>query len=285
MFFFLLLFNTCALAAQTADTLTIVADTVPVKQWDVDMALVERLVNCTDTSTLLSATSKPVVNDIQQLTTSKSNPIVFIVLVILLALLTYVKVAFGNQLQDVLRAVGSKQAAQQIFRTQVNEFTLSSLLLHINFVLVVSLYARFIFMRYYHVSSLQEFPTILILIFLFTFFYVAKFVALNVIGVVFEARDVTEEYIFNFSIVCKTLGLALIPTLFIFYTAPEKYFNVIFIVTLIVVFAFTFLFVWRGLSTAYKLLYRSVYHFFIYVCVVEVSPIFLLLKLLTKTVV
>ena len=33
------------------------------------------------------------------------------------------------------------------------------------------------------------------------------------------------KYIFNFTAVCKTLGLALLPALFIFYTAQEKFFN------------------------------------------------------------
>jgi hypothetical protein len=39
----------------------------------------------------------------------------------------------------------------------------------------------------------------------------------------------------------------------------------------------------RGLSTTYKLMYSSLYHFLIYICVGEILPIFLFFKLLTKT--
>jgi hypothetical protein len=58
----------------------------------------------------------------------------------------------------------------------------------------------------------------------------------------------------------------------------------IFISTIFIAATFAIIFVWRGLSTGIKLMYKSVYHFFIYVCVVEISPIFLLFKLLTKTI-
>ena len=155
---------------------------------------------------------------------------------------------------------------------------------HVYFIVVMSLYVRFILVRYFHVSTLESFSSILFINFLFTFFYLGKIAVIKVIGVLFEVSDACEEYIFNFTTVCKTLGLALLPALFIFYTAPQKFFNFVFVITVFVFASLLAVFIWRGLSTAYKLLYRSLYHFFIYVCVVEISTIFLLFKLLTKTI-
>lgn len=236
-------------------------------------------------SPLLIDSSKPVVNNVQQMAKPKSNAAVFVLLVILLLVLTYIKVAFGNDVQELLESFTNRNIALQIFRTQSNELTISSVLLHLNFIIVFSMYVRFILVWKYHVSSLEKTSTILFLIFLFTFFYLFKLLGVKLLGWVFEVNETAEEYIYHFSIVCKTLGLALLPTLFVFYAAPTIFFNFIFWLSNFVVAVFVIVFILRGLSTGYKLMYRSVYHFFIYVCVVEISPIFLLLKLLTKTVV
>lgn len=269
-----------------ADSLYVTPDTMQQQTYLLNADSFNKVVTASNyTSPFFTVSNKPVVNDIQQYVRPHSNAYVFMVLVVLLLILTYVKTAFGNDLQDMLQSFINRNMAQQVFRMQPNELTFSSLLLHVNFILVLSLYLRFFLVRYYHVSTLESFSSILFLIFLFTFFYLTKLIALKLIGYVFELNEVCDEYIFNFTTVCKTLGLTLIPALFIFYTAPEKFFNFVFVTSLILVLAFAVSFIWRGLSTAYKLLYRSVYHFFIYVCVVEVSLIFLLFKLLTKTVV
>ncbi len=284
-FFFLILFG-LGLQAQEPDTLSTSVDDTLQSLAPADLYATENYLAIGGyTSPLLSTTQKPVVNDIQQWHKHQGNIYVFAVLVLLLIIIAYLKTAFGSELEDMLQSVVNSNIAQQIFRTRTDELTFSSFLLHVNFILVISLYIRFVLVNFYHVSTLETFPAILLLIFLFTFFYAAKAFVIRVIGSVFEIKDVCDEYLFNFFTVTKTLGLSMIPALFVFYTAPEKFFNFIFIVTLVMLAGFVLLFVWRGLSTGYKLMYKSVYHFFIYVCVVEISPVFLLFKLLTKTVV
>ena len=233
---------------------------------------------------LLVTGNKAIVNDIEQSNSSGRSAFVFLILVALLGALTYLKTAFGKDLDDLIQSVSNQNLAQQIFRTQSKEISFSTVVLNLNFIVVMSLYVRFILVKYFHVSTSESFSSILFMNFLFTFFYFGKIAALKVIGALFEVSDACDEYIFSFTTVCKTLGLALLPALFIFYTAPQKFFNFVFIISILVFVFMVLIFVWRGLSTGYKLLYRSVYHFFIYVCVVEISTIFLLFKLLTKTI-
>jgi hypothetical protein len=183
--------------------------------------------------------------------------------------LTYVKIAFAKEVEELLQSFVNSNISQQIFRTQSNEISFSTFLLHANFIVAISLYVQFILVNYFHVIALKSFSSVLVLIFLFTFFYLGKLIVLKFIGIVFSL---------------KIVGLTLIPALFIFYTTEEKFFNLIFISTIFIAVTFAIIFVWRGLSTGIKLMYKSVYHFFIYVCVVEISPIFLLFKLLTKTI-
>lgn len=273
--------------AKAQDTaLAVPADTFTQSVAPADFGATEQYLKMAEySSPWLTTSGKSVVYDIQQYKPPRANAIIFGVLVVMLIIIAYLRTAFSNELEDMLQSFINRNIAQQIFRTQTSELTFSSFLLHVNFILVISLYIRFALVKFFQVSSLESFTSILFLIFLFTFFYGAKTLTTNLIGVVFEMKEETDEYLFNFFTVCKTLGLTLIPALFVFYTAPDKYFELIFIITLILVALFVLLFIWRGLSTGYKLLYKSVYHFFIYVCVVEISPIFLLFKLLTKTVV
>jgi len=250
-----------------------------------DSAAVQSFSNTVNYQSFLKNGNQKVQNDIQQLHSTRRNGYVFVLLMLMLAALTYVKVAFGKDLEEMLQSIVNRNLAQQIFRTQSGEISFADILLHTNFIVVMSLYARFFLMKYFHVSSLESFSSVLFLIFLFTFFYVAKIASLLFIGKIFELEYACDEYIFNFTTITKTLGLTLLPALFVFYTAPVKYFNFIFIITILFFVAFVLVFIWRALSTAYKLLYRSVYHFFIYVCVVEMSITFLFFKLLTKTII
>jgi hypothetical protein len=269
-FFASLLFILCSLCsyAQLQDSISkpVVADSALA----LDSNVMDRYLALDSSRSFLINSHKPLVNDIEQPNTTQRNAFVFLLLVALLAALTYLKTAFGKDLDDLLQSVINQNLAQQIFRTQSKEISLSAVVLNLNFIVVMSLYVRFVLVKYFHVSSLENFSSILFMNFLFTFFYLGKIAVIKVIGVLFELSDACDEYIFNFTTTCKTLGLALLPALFIFYTAPQKFFNLVFIITILVFAFMVLMFTWRGLSTVYKLLYRSVYRFFIYVCVVEI---------------
>ena len=284
-FLFFILCPVCTFA-QVEDTLiaSAVTDSAHATVDSIDSNTINKYLWLDSTQSFLLSGNKPVVNDIEQTNTAAKNVYVFALLIIMLAALTYLKTAFGKDLDDLLQSVVNQNLAQQVFRTQSKEISFSTAVLNLNFIVVMSLYVRFILVKYFHVSSLENFSSILFMIFLFTFFYLGKIAMVKAIGALFEVSDACDEYIFNFTTVCKTLGLALLPALFIFYTAPQKFFNFVFIITVLIFAGMLILFVWRGLSTASKLLYRSLYHFFIYVCVVEISTIFLLFKLLTKTI-
>lgn len=226
-----------------------------------------------------------VINDVQQFRSGKKSSYVFVLLLLLLAAATYVKVVFGKELEELLQSVVNRNLAQQIFRTQSGEISFADVLLHVNFVVTASLYVRFFLIEYFHATSLESLSAVFFLIFLFTFFYLAKIGSVLFIGNIFEQQNLCKEYVYHFSTICKTSGLTLLPALFVFYTAPVKYFNIIFGITILFSALLVLIFVWRALSTAFKLLYTSAYHFFIYVCVVEISSMFLFFKLLTKTII
>lgn len=284
LFLFLAFAQMCAYS-ETADTSAQAPSTDTVQYSLLDSALIDSIISSVAPSSPLLFKQKPLESNVQQYREQKRNGYVFLLLLLMLGVITYVKVSFGKEMEDLIMSMRNQNFALQIFRTQSGEISFSSFLLHVNFVVTSSLYLRFILVKFFHATQLEKFNVILFLIFLFTFFYVLKIVVMQLIGFVFEMKDECREYVFHFTTICKIIGLTLIPALFIFYTAPEKIFLFIFLITIFICALLLLLFVWRGLSTAYKLLYRSVYHFFIYVCIVEISMMFLFLKLLTKTII
>ncbi|MFN8321550.1 MAG: DUF4271 domain-containing protein [Chitinophagales bacterium] len=282
-----LLIITLATVAQAADSLqTDLADsTQTVLYVPLDSQTIQSYNTYSNQHSFLIDGNKPWENNIQQYNRMHNSGVALAILMVLLGVLTYIKVFFGSELQDIVYSVFNRNLSMQLFRTQSGEITFSSFLLHVNFLVAVSLYLQFYLEKYFPVTSSNQFVTLIILIFLFTFFYLIKIVLMNLIGVVFELKEECSLYVYDFTTLCKTLGLTLIPALFVFYTAPKIFYNFIFLMSALIAGSFILIFVFRGLSTATKLMYRSVYHFFIYVCVVEISTVFLFFKLLTKTII
>lgn len=231
----------------------------------------------------LTAGERPVWYDIEQERRMPDNTFMFLLLVALLIVLTTLRLAFSNDFTDLFRSVASSNIASQIVRTSREDLSLSSFLMNGIFVVAMSIFTRFVLLHFYPYSALSDNFSIVRLIILFTFFFVAKYALLRYIGNIFELRASVDEYLFNLSAIVRTIGIAMIPILFMLYASSEKYFLFIFITSLVILSAGVVMIVIRGLSTSYKVMYSSVYHFLIYICVGEILPVFLFIKLLTKT--
>jgi hypothetical protein len=273
--------------AGESDTVSLDTDTITgvdsAREVIIDTAAIRKSVGIASYTSTFTTGEKPKWYDIEQERKTKNDAWVFYILVLLLIVLTTLKLAFSNDFNDLTRAVVSSNIASQIVRSSREDISLSSFLMNGIFVVAVSVYTRFILLHFYPYSVLQNNYSIVALIFLFTFFFVAKYALLRFIGNIFDITSYVDEYLFNLSAIVRTIGISMIPILFLLYASPEKYFVFIFITSLIVFFTGAAMIIIRGLSTSYKLMYSSVYHFLIYICVGEILPIFLFFKLLTKT--
>lgn len=284
---FLFLVFAVSLHAQD-DTLAVAQDSMTVADSAaqvivIDTAAVYHADSVAHYSSALTGGGRATWYDIEQERRMPDNTFMFLLLVALLIVLTTLKLAFSNDFTDLFRSVASSNIASQIVRTSREDLSLSSFLMNGIFVVSMSIFTRFVLLHFYPYSALSDNFSIVKLIILFTFFFVAKFALLRYIGNLFELRASVDEYLFNLSAIVRTIGIAMIPILFMLYASSEKYFLFIFITSLVILSAGVVMIVIRGLSTSYKVMYSSVYHFLIYICVGEILPVFLFIKLLTKT--
>jgi Domain of unknown function (DUF4271) len=221
--------------------------------------------------------------DIEQQREVRDDSWIFYLLLAMLVVVTYLRVGFAGEVDNQVRSLFNSNISAQLFRASRDSFTLFTILMNAVFIIAMSMLVRMWWLHEYPSSSLHETFSVLRLIFLFTFFFVAKYMLLLFIGNVFELRAYTDEYWYNYAAICRSLGIASIPILFLSYALQDQYFTWITIILITLLCLSVIAIVIRGLSTSYKLLYRSVYHFLLYVCVSEILPIFLFIKLLTKS--
>lgn len=228
---------------------------------------------------------KRVLYDIEQRRNGKNDTWIFFILLQMLLGLVVLKLAFSNEFEDLFSLLFHLKPASPVTRFSRNDITIPSLLLNVIFIAAVSLFARFVFLYFYPGSVLHNNIAILSLIFLFTFFSFTKYTLLKYTGSLFELKQAADEYLFNLSVASKTIGISMLPILFALYVSADRYFILIFSAAMVMIAAVITSTVVRGLSTSLKLMYSSPYHFLIYICVGEILPIFLFIKLLTKTVI
>lgn len=225
-----------------------------------------------------------IIFDIQQKRIVESNMGVFIVIMLLLILFTYLKLAYSNDLEELVYAVSDTNRALQIYRTQTDNFSISSFLLTANFILSMSFFIQ-LSMQYFSPSiAAQASLTTFLLVILFTSFLLLRTIIFRALTSIFSLKELLVIYEFHFLKIMQTLGIAMLLVVLFMFAADKKYFVFAFAFMCLCILASVVLLIIRGLSTSLNSLVNHPKYFFIYVCVHEVAMVLLLIKLLTKIV-
>lgn len=219
--------------------------------------------------------------DIQQPHSREKAFWIFIWILIFLFLLTILHNSFRRELTGVFTSFGNKATSLQT-GTQTFAKTFSAIVLFIAFLINVSILTTISLQHFYPEKSFNTTHLLLLLLFLFTFFLATKTVVARTLGFIFDERTASELYISNMYAVVKTIAIVTFPIVMFIYVAEKKFLGSLIITFLAVIFIALLILIWRWLSTSIDLLYKSVYHFFVYICVVEILVVFLFIKLLTK---
>lgn len=226
----------------------------------------------------------PVNYDVQQRRLVESETDFFVVIFVLLIAVTYLKLAFANDFQELLQVVSSDNRAMQVYRSRTESLSVSTVLLTMNFIVCISLFIQFSLQYFLSSFVLQSLVATVVFVFLFTSFLILRTVITRVIGYVFGISNITTLYEFHVVHIIQSVGLLLLPAILLLYTTPHKFFIFIFASVCVILSVALVLIIIRGLSTSSKVLISGFKYFFIYVCIGEVSTAFLLIKLLTKIV-
>jgi hypothetical protein len=186
----------------------------------------------------------------------------------------FIKILYSRDFQQFVSQLFETTTLQQFSRIKGINLSLFDLLLISFAVINLSILIAFSFA----LNALSAVITAFSIAFLFTFFITIKVVFVRLLGVVFEEQDTTASYLFYFFQTIQIVGVAAFPA--VAFLSLQTKINIHTIATYLISILIVGLlyFVFKGLSTMANLLYKSVYHFLLYICVGEILSVFFFLS-------
>lgn len=195
-----------------------------------------------------------------------------------IVLFFFIKMLYNRDFEQFVSQLFDASSLQQFGRSKGISLSLFDLLLISFSIINLAILITFAFA----LNALSTVITAFSIAFLFTFFIALKVVFIRLIGLVFEEQDATASYLFYFFQTVQIVGVAAFPIVAFLSVQSKINAHSIAVYLILILIVALLYFVFKGLSTMINLLYKSVYHFLLYICVGEILSVFLFIKLLTK---
>ncbi len=205
--------------------------------------------------------------------------IVFYILIFLFFFLGLIRLSFPKYVNSIFSLSFQATFRQTQTREQMSQNFFPAFMLNVLFVLCgglfITLFAEFNNWSKLFFWELFIYSTVILLI-----IYLAKYIVISFTGWVFNAKDAAGEYRFVVFLINKLLAILLLPLLCLIAYSNDKIKSVsITIVICLAVFSLAIRYL-VSLARIRKNLSISAFHFFIYLCAVEIMPLLVIYKLL-----
>jgi hypothetical protein len=207
------------------------------------------------------------------------NDIVFYTLVFLVFFLALIKTSFPRYFGSIFTLSFQASFRQSQTREQMAQNFFPAFMLNILFILsggvFITLFAQFNNWAILPYWKLFIYSTAILLA-----IYLIKYIVISFTGWVFNAEGAASEYRFVVFLINKLLGVVLIPLLFLIAYADNKTKSIA--ITIVLCLAFFSLAIRYIVSLARirRNLSITAFHFFIYLCAVEIMPLLVIYKVL-----
>jgi len=201
----------------------------------------------------------------------------FLIFLFQLMLIAYLRLSFSKMLDDMFKAVMNLNIASQLYREQQQTTTVSAILFNVIFILSGGI---FLFLINQHFGWMSDNSIVSMLFFLWAVIvlYSLRYGIFKFVALVFPFGNELEQYNFNFFLVQKFMGLALVLFNLMIAYAPEEMTTPLIIAALIIVVLLIIGRTIKGLAIARNLMTHYPFHFFVYICTLEIAPLCILVK-------
>ncbi len=166
-------------------------------------------------------------------------------------------------------------------REQLLQNSVASLILNISFVMSFALMSTLLIFNS-HLLPVSFWQVYLYISLFFACLYLGKYICLELVGYIFNARELIGTYVFVVFMINKVLGILLLPFIAILAFAKPAYYSIAIggaAILTILLFLYRYLF---SLTSVRNKLHISSFHFFLYLCAFEILPILILYKLIVQ---
>ncbi|WP_164974274.1 DUF4271 domain-containing protein [Filimonas effusa] len=209
----------------------------------------------------------------------ESTDYLFYLLAGLVLFLAFIKATFPKYFQQVFKMLFQTSFRQKQTREQLAQNLLPSMFMNLLFVLVVAAFIAVVVTQK-KLTTLSFWELMLYSTAGLIALYCLKYLFLRFTGWVFRVKEASETYIFIVFLVNKLLGVILLPMLWLVSFSSGEL-NVVGLTASLCIAGLLVLYRYiLSLAAVRDMLRVSAFHFFIYLCGVEILPIIIIYKVL-----
>ena len=195
-------------------------------------------------------------------------------------LIGFTRLTFYKDFRELIESFLNYNLANQFYRDHEASQPFSFLLLNINFIIVTSMILIEIF-NFYEILDQYEYWILLgILISALGILILLRAVIFEIMKGIFTFNRELNLYNFHIGIIYKMLGLVLYPVIILFTFSPEPYKKFLIPGVIVLIVSFLFFRYIRGMAIASGFIKFYKFHFFLYICTLEIAPLLLMIKLI-----
>lgn len=195
-------------------------------------------------------------------------------------IIAFVRISGKNFFKNLYSGLTSRPIFRQLLRDGQLIPQAGRIPLLLAFLLVMTVFIFQLDHRFQFISFPAATLTfrILVVITLLAIFEIVRYIIMQALGFIFKTKGVVRQFITN-NIFFNTLSTLLILPLLIL-TVYSRTYLILYVTAGILIFLFIFRLI-RGMLIAFELRTYSGYQIFLYLCALEILPVFVLIKILT----
>jgi Domain of unknown function (DUF4271) len=221
-------------------------------------------------------------NSIEKPGMVKRKDWLFYIITAIVFLLAILRLSYLKYFNDLFRLFFKTTLRQNQLREQMLQSKLSGLMFNLFFFIAAGTYL-FLLVKYYDATvTAEKWQLLATCIGLVAVLYMVKYAVLQATGWVFGMRMAVETYTFIVFLINKVLGILLVPFIILLAFSSSGVVKVALTLSLLMIsgmFVYRFIRSYLPIQNDIKV---SRFHFFLYLCAFEVTPLLLIYKVLMK---
>lgn len=223
--------------------------------------------------------NKPAIFMIVEYKAKSTKDALFYTVVLLVALLGFIKNVFPKYFQNLFKLFFQTSLRQKQTKEQLAQDSFASLLINLLFLLSTGLFITLV-ISFYQWADLPFWLLYGYVTAILAVIYLGKYLFISFAGWVFNNRSAAASYLFLVAVVNRIMGVVLLPLTILLAFSIQPIALVVLTIAFGVV---TLLFIYRYIVSFGLLrsdLQLNPFHFFLYLCAVEILPMALIYKVL-----
>lgn len=210
---------------------------------------------------------------------NNDHTLLFYLYCLILTLYGYINYRYGKLKKSIQRMLSSLRLSRQSFEEEHSEMLFPLSLLFLNTVVILGILLYYLFQYLDIFPQLNYYQSLFLSMGLVFLFLLIKYVIQTLLSIIMPESNSIQFYLYNKLVIYSTLGIVLLPIVIIFSFSSflPKMYGIL--IGIVIVMIFTIFLMYRGLITNRNLFQFHPFHFFLYLCALEIAPVLILWRI------